>query len=352
MKSSAGYSAFISYASENREKADEICAGLERRGLVCWMAPRDVRAGAEYADEIILGLERSAAVVLVLSEAANTSVFVLREIERAVSKEINVVPVRIEEVTPSPGLELFISGTHWLDVWRGDWDDHMNRLVRDLGDDPVGTPTVGTAAGRRSLSSRRSFPPAYAAGVALVVALTGMAIWWFAGGRPQQGETTLRPRSAPPAIQSASAPTVQQELKPVDVPATESVEPAPAATRTTESRTPESNGTRRVVRPTGRAAAADPAPAALENARALTALRDDYDNLSLRGGVIDEALNQLWEEMKPNSPRLDMVTRQRSLKANLTRGRDALADDDAAEARRYLEGARADLAALEQFLNR
>jgi hypothetical protein len=84
----------------------------------------------------------------------------------------------------------------------------------------------------------------------------------------------------------------------------------------------------------------------------LNALRDDYDDLSLRGGVIDDALNELWEQMKPNSPRLDMVTHQRSLRTNLTRGRDALADRDAAGAKRYLDNARADLAVLEQFLNR
>jgi hypothetical protein len=84
----------------------------------------------------------------------------------------------------------------------------------------------------------------------------------------------------------------------------------------------------------------------------LNALRDDYDNLALRGGVIDEALNQLWEDMKPNSPRLDMVTHQRSLRMNLTRSKDALADNDAPAARRYLESARGDLVALEQFLNR
>ena len=187
MTSSAAYSAFISYASENREKADEICASLERRGLVCWMAPRDIRAGREYADEIIHGLERSAAVVLVLSEAANTSVFVLREIERAVSKDINVVPVRIEEVTPSPGLELFISGTHWMDVWRGDWDDHMDRLVRDLSDSPVGPATVEASAGHRSIAPQRSFRMVYvAAGLALLVALGGIAIWSFPREAPLQ----------------------------------------------------------------------------------------------------------------------------------------------------------------------
>src|SRR5688572_5371343 len=178
MTATAGYSAFISYASENREKADEICSSLEQRGLVCWMAPRDVRAGREYADEIILGLERSAAVVLVLSEAANTSVFVLREVERAVSKEINVVPVRIEEVTPSPGLELFISGTHWLDVWRGDWNDHMDRLVHDLDETPAAGQPVAAFARRRSVEPPPSLRKVHVvAGLALVVALSGIAIW-------------------------------------------------------------------------------------------------------------------------------------------------------------------------------
>ena len=58
------------------------------------------------------------------------------------------------------------------------------------------------------------------------------------------------------------------------------------------------------------------------------------------------------EEMRPLSPRLDMATRQRSLKTYLARSRDALTDRNAAQARRYLDLARADLAALEQFLGR
>jgi hypothetical protein len=337
MTSPAGYSAFISYASENREKADEICASLERRGLVCWMAPRDVRAGREYADEIILGLERSAAVVLVLSEAANTSVFVLREVERAVSKEINVVPVRIEEVTPSPGLELFISGTHWMDVWRGDWDDHMDRLVRDLSDSPVGTATVGASARQRSVDRHRSLHKGYvAAGLALVVALGGVAIWSFPRDTTPQAVPAVRPETGPATDVVQNPPATNARETDVGPPA--AVTPPPREAR--------------VTAPPPVRAAADTAPAAPEASSALNALRDDYDDLSLRGGVIDDALNQLWEEMKPNSPRLDMVTHQRSLRTNLTRSKDALADRDAAGARRYLEGARADLAVLEEFLNR
>jgi hypothetical protein len=357
MTSSGQYSAFISYASENREKAEELCASLEQRGLVCWMAPRDIRAGREYADEIIHGLERSAAVVLVLSQAANTSVFVLREIERAVSKDINVVPVHIEDVTPSPGLELFISGTHWMDVWRGNWDAHMDRLVRDLNDSS--TPAAVDTSIHRSVPQRRSLPMVYAAGgFALALAVGGVAWSFLRDAEPQAGRTvqpdtsaadtsvadTAVTDTAPGTGGSASGPAAAN----VEVPAAPPVTPPP---RSGATRSP---GVAAPTRPASqpRPAAADPAPVRAEASAALNALRDDYDDLSLRGGVIDDALNDLWEQMKPNSPRLDMVTHQRSLRTNLTRGKDALADRDAAGANRYLGNARADLAVLEQFLNR
>ena len=346
MTSSGQYSAFISYASENREKADEICASLEQRGLVCWIAPRNIRAGREYADEIIHGLERSAAVVVVLSAAANTSVFVLREIERAVSKDINVVPVRIEEVTPSPGLELFISGTHWMDVWRGNWDDHMDRLVRDLNDSSTPAP-VDTSI-HRSVPPRRSLTMVYVAlALALAVTSGGFALWFSRDAEPA-AERAVQPEGQETQTVQQPVPPAPERPESVEVPATAAAKPRPSAARET---TAQNTSPPRGASPQNRVAA-DPAPAVAAASSALNALRDDYDDLSLRGGVIDDALNQLWEDMKPNSPRLDMVTHQRSLRTNLTRSKDALADSDAAGARRYLDNARADLAVLEQFLNR
>jgi len=362
MTSSGKYSAFISYASENREKADEICAGLEQRGLVCWIAPRNIRAGREYADEIIHGLERSEAVVLVLSQAANTSVFVLREIERAVSKDINVVPVRIEEVTPSPGLELFISGTHWMDVWRGDWDDHMDRLVRDLNDGSTPAP-VDTSI-HRSVPPHRSLRMLYVA-AGLAVALSAIVWFWREpaqvadGPASQEAVPAVEMTTTPPPaiIDPGPATNVVPKLEEVQADATPPGERplggiagrGPGTARSAPAaRPPAATAAARPPASTGNAAL----PPAVDTSGELNRLRDDYDKLSLRGEVIDEALNQLWEQMKPNSPRLDMVTHQRSLKTNLTRSRDALAGRDAAEARRYLERAQADLAVLEEFLNR
>ena len=103
--------------------------------------------------------------------------------------------------------------------------------------------------------------------------------------------------------------------------------------------------------PRSRPAVAPAAPAPDTTAE-LNELRDDYDTLSVRGEAVDDSLNRLWEEMRPLSPRLDMATRQRSLKTYLARSRDALTEKNAAQAKRYLDMARADLAALEQFLGR
>jgi hypothetical protein len=39
---------FISYASHDAETANSICEFLERDGLSCWLAPREVKPGTQY----------------------------------------------------------------------------------------------------------------------------------------------------------------------------------------------------------------------------------------------------------------------------------------------------------------
>jgi len=349
MTSSGEYVAFVSYASENREKAEEICANLERRGLPCWIAPRNVRAGHEYADEILLGIERSAALVLVLSEAANASPFVSREVERAVAKEKPLFPVRIEEVMPASGLELLVSADHWTDVWTGRWDGHMDRLARDLSDRVRGTGASRTSSRRLALSGGRSF--GVFGGMAALIAGGGLAMWSLSG------ETSTREVEAPvPANRPAASvdpPSVRQvQREREEIPAGEArAAPSDATTRPAQT----SDARRRDAPPRpapATRATATPSPPAVETGGSLNAFKEIYDDLALRGSVIDDTLNQLWEEMKPASPRIDMANSQRRLKTNLARGRQALEEKDAAAARKYLDAARVDLEVLERFMNR
>src|SRR5207237_1606995 len=73
---------FISYASRDAAVAGALVEALERHGVQCWIAPRDVKAGAQYADAIIRGISSAKLIVLVLSEGAIGSSHVDRKSTR------------------------------------------------------------------------------------------------------------------------------------------------------------------------------------------------------------------------------------------------------------------------------
>ncbi len=83
---------FLSHATEDRDTALQVCAALEGEEIRCWIAPRDVEAGTDYAAAILEAIRTSDLVLLIFSEHANASPYVLREIERAVNYGRPVLP--------------------------------------------------------------------------------------------------------------------------------------------------------------------------------------------------------------------------------------------------------------------
>ncbi len=99
------------------------------RGIRCWIAPRDVFPGEEYAASLVRALHESRVMVLVFSSGANRSPQVLREVERAVSRGVPILPLRIEDVPPSEAMEYYISSRHWLDALNPPLEQHLVRLA-------------------------------------------------------------------------------------------------------------------------------------------------------------------------------------------------------------------------------
>jgi uncharacterized repeat protein (TIGR02543 family) len=120
---------FISYSTQDKAIADAACATLESRKIRCWIAPRDVVPGLSYAEALIDAINRSCIMVLVFSASANSSPQVIREVERAVNKGIQVIPFRIENVTPSKAIEYFLSAPQWLDALTPPLEKHLQRLA-------------------------------------------------------------------------------------------------------------------------------------------------------------------------------------------------------------------------------
>jgi len=107
---------FVSYASPDRSSADALCGALERAGMTCWIAPRDVTPGEFYADSIVRAIDSAKVMVLLLSRDAAASPHVIREVERATSKRHSIVSLRIDATPMQPALEYFLNASHWLDA--------------------------------------------------------------------------------------------------------------------------------------------------------------------------------------------------------------------------------------------
>jgi hypothetical protein len=93
---------FISHASQaDGARARALVEALEAAGQPCWIAPRDIAAGADWNGSILGAIESCGGVVLLVSPASVASPFVKAEIQHAFEHKKRVVPVRLAEAQPS-----------------------------------------------------------------------------------------------------------------------------------------------------------------------------------------------------------------------------------------------------------
>jgi hypothetical protein len=123
---------FVSYSSKDKPIADAVVAGLENKGIRCWVAPRDITPGSSWGEAIIKAIEGSRFMVLILSGNSNRSKQVLREVERAVANDVIIIPFRIENIDPSGAMAYFLSTEHWLDALTPPIENHIAKLHTTL----------------------------------------------------------------------------------------------------------------------------------------------------------------------------------------------------------------------------
>jgi TolB-like protein/lipoprotein NlpI len=129
----SSHDVFVSYASADAAVADSVVENLERHGIKCWIAPRDVTPGSQYADEIVGAINDAKVLVLVLSEHAIASAHVGREIERAASKRRRVIALRIDAAPLNRSSEYFLSESQWIDVTALGMPGALTKLSQAVG---------------------------------------------------------------------------------------------------------------------------------------------------------------------------------------------------------------------------
>lgn len=87
---------FISYSTQNQTEADLLRTFLNRNGLLTWMAPYDIPTGSDYTTEIPLAIKECSCFIVLLSNSAQSSTWVTKEVERAIHFGRIIIPIKIE----------------------------------------------------------------------------------------------------------------------------------------------------------------------------------------------------------------------------------------------------------------
>lgn len=89
-------SVFISYNSKDRRYVEKLTHMLDKMEISYWVAPDMIPAGSNYAGEIPHAIRECTVFLLILSAAAQDSIWVEKEIDSAINCRKTIVPFQVD----------------------------------------------------------------------------------------------------------------------------------------------------------------------------------------------------------------------------------------------------------------
>lgn len=229
----AGPYLFISYSHRDYDRIRPILQGLIDRGYRLWY-DKGIDPGTEWPESIANHLERSQVCIAVISPFSAVSRNCRREINFALSKNIDLLALYLEPTQISPGLQMQLS-THpsLMGYTYPDTPALLDRLGSLDALAPCRGPWDESSAARNPQGSsfpapkKRSRAP-WLITLVLLLAALGAGAWRLYGSRRQMERalvaalTTLQATEAP-VLEAAPEPTAQATAQ-------ATAEPTPQAT--------------------------------------------------------------------------------------------------------------------------
>ena len=109
---------FISYKAEELNEAMWVRDRLEEQGISCWLAPGSIPGGSSYAVQIPRAIRECVAFVLILSNNAQESKWVPRELDQAINANKVILPFSIENCQLKDEFSFYLSNVQRYDAWQ------------------------------------------------------------------------------------------------------------------------------------------------------------------------------------------------------------------------------------------
>ena len=122
---------FISYSTKDRKIAETLVKFLEKNGLSCWIAPRDIVPGQDWAASISKAISSSGVFLLIYSRNSSVSEQCGREIAIADTKNnVQLVPYKADNTPLIGSFEYYLSSSQWIIADCAKEDYKFNELLR------------------------------------------------------------------------------------------------------------------------------------------------------------------------------------------------------------------------------
>jgi len=161
------YDAFVSHASQDAATADQISKALQSKKLKLWVDASDLAFGGLLREELQSAIQQSRVLILLWSEAASKSRWVMAEMFTAFHRNRFIIPY-VLDATPLPQ---FLANSAYLSL-RRDQADIGVKLARTLGSAPDSANTPAPLLNSRTSLVESLVNGVGAAQIAVVQAMT------------------------------------------------------------------------------------------------------------------------------------------------------------------------------------
>lgn len=153
----AGKDVFISYKAEDFDEANWVRSTLENNGISCWMAPSSIPGGSSYASEITSAIRGCKFFVLVLSEKAQHSKWVPKEVDQAINEGKTILPFMLENCSLKDDFNFYLTNVQRYAAYESKVKA-MEKMIREikaiLANDTVSHPADPADAGNTAVPQK------------------------------------------------------------------------------------------------------------------------------------------------------------------------------------------------------
>lgn len=127
---------FMSYSSKDMKLARKIKDRLEAKDYLVFFAPDSIPVGSLYSQVItnaIVEASQEGCVIVLLSEEAMKSAWVIREVESAIVNNGTIVPVTVGNVKLTKKFEFYLYSNQFYQLSETPTDEEIDQMIDKIG---------------------------------------------------------------------------------------------------------------------------------------------------------------------------------------------------------------------------